>query len=466
VPHKSDHLQLHGRQYRARVSIPADVRKAFGDKAFLIAPLGTSDLTEADRRKGEYVSRFKRQIAQARDTGEPILHDARMFRRWEEERIAANPNDPEDDKAADAQLLEVSEIIAEEHGNEASQAFYEIASGRATPLTEYFEEWIADRGFNEGSASHHRKAFAVIAGWCKSARVKATLEAITNKVAWQFRDKCLHVRYPDPKTFNNYLWSYRSHWKWLARRARVEANPWLGMNDDGRSTRIRDQGARKRPFTDGEIRALLSGRPPEPLHDLMMVAALSGARINAICDLRVSDCKGACFTFRRAKQEPDDRRVPIHSDLKEIVSRRCAGKEPKEFLFHECPEATAKRPRSAAASQAFTRYRRDLEVDERADWKRQSNVDFHSFRRWFTTRAEQAGQLPHIIDAVTGHKRPGETLGRYSQGPSMKQLRECVEAVKLTRLPAYARKVMARGLEPLAQRTRTVRVRKLTARPS
>jgi hypothetical protein len=44
VPHKSDHLQLHGRQYRARVAIPADLRKAFGGKAFLIAPLGTPDL--------------------------------------------------------------------------------------------------------------------------------------------------------------------------------------------------------------------------------------------------------------------------------------------------------------------------------------------------------------------------------------------------------------------------------------
>ena len=30
---------------------------------------------------------------------------------------------------------------------------------------------------------------------------------------------------------------------------------------------------------------------------------------------------------------------------------------------------------------------------------------------WFTTKAEQAGQPPHIIDFVTGHKRPVETLG-------------------------------------------------------
>jgi len=74
---------------------------------------------------------------------------------------------------------------------------------------------------------------------------------------------------------------------------------------------------------------------------------------------------------------------------------------------------------------------RDMGVDERAEWKRQSNVDFRSFRRWFTTKPEQAGQLPYIIDAVTGYKRPGEMLGRYSQGPSLAQLRACVLAVVL-----------------------------------
>lgn len=413
------------------MAVPADVRQAFGGKAFLIAPLGTADLSEADRRKGEHVSRFKRQIAQARDSGDPILKSARLFRRWGEEWLERSPNDPEDGEAVNGMLLDVSELIAEDHGEEASRTFYEVASGQATPLSEYLEEWIADRGFKGASAAHHRNAFEVLARWCKSAHVKPTLEAITNKIAWQFRDRGLRTRYSEPKTVNNYLWSYRSHWQWLLRRSRVETNPWLGLNDDGRSTRHRDQQARKRPFTDDEVRALLNGDATPLLQDLMPVAALTGARINAICDLRVRDCEGGCFTFQPAKQEPFPRKVPIHSALKGIVKRRVKGKSGEEFLFEECPQATAKRPRSAAPSQAFTRYRRDLEVDEKPDWKRQSNVDFHSFRRWFTTKAEQAGQAPHIIDAVTGHKRPGETLGRYSQGPSIDQLRSCVEAVRL-----------------------------------
>lgn len=453
VPRKIDHLQLHGRQYRVRIAVPADLRLTFGGKAFLIAPLGTGELSEADRRKGEHVSRFKQMIAQARGTGDPILKDARMFRRWHDEQQDAVPqSDVADNAAAEAMLIEAADAIAEEHGFDASQTFHEIASGQATPLTEYLEDWIADRAYIGATAAHHRNAFAVLTDWCKRSRVKAILESIDSRTAWRFRDKCLCIRYAEPKTINNYLWSYRSHWRWLQRRGRVEGNPWHDMNHDGRSHRLREQGAGKRPFTDSEIRALLCGPASPHLRDLMLTAALTGARINVICELRVRDCDGDAFIFKAAKQEAGPRRVPIHSALKAVVARRVAGKSPDDFLFHECPHATTKRPRSAAPSQAFTRYRRDLEVDERPDWKRQSNIDFHSFRRWFITKAEQAGQLPHIIEVVVGHKREGESMGRYSQGPSIGQLRACVEAVKLPPLAAHVRHSIAKVTAPPARR--------------
>ena len=170
LPRKNDHLQLHGSQYRVRIAIPEDLRKQFGGKAFLIAPMGTGELSEADRRKGEHVSRFKRMIAQARETGDPVLKEARMFRRWEEERRAANPSDSADDTAADTQLAEISEIVAEEHGDAAGQTFYEVASGRSTPLAEYLDEWIADRGYIGSSASHRQtRATAFVRSRTKSA---------------------------------------------------------------------------------------------------------------------------------------------------------------------------------------------------------------------------------------------------------------------------------------------------------
>jgi integrase len=83
------------------------------------------------------------------------------------------------------------------------------------------------------------------------------------------------------------------------------------------------------------------------------------------------------------------------------------------------------------AVKAFTNYRRSLGVDERLPGRKRSLVNFHSFRRWFCTKAEQAGIPETTIAAVVGHKRQRETFGTYSAGPSMEQFRACVEAVKL-----------------------------------
>ena len=48
---------------------------------------------------------------------------------------------------------------------------------------------------------------------------------------------------------------------------------------------------------------------------------------------------------------------------------------------------------------------------------RRSLVNFHSFRRYFIAKAEQADQMEHIIAVVVGDKRTGMALGRYSGGP-------------------------------------------------
>jgi integrase len=82
-------------------------------------------------------------------------------------------------------------------------------------------------------------------------------------------------------------------------------------------------------------------------------------------------------------------------------------------------------------SKRFNRYRKDLGVHKQDEGKRQSRVDFHSFRRWFITMAEQADIPPHIIESVVGHKRQGMTLGSCSGGAAIKQMKKCVEAVRL-----------------------------------
>jgi integrase len=88
--------------------------------------------------------------------------------------------------------------------------------------------------------------------------------------------------------------------------------------------------------------------------DLMMVGALTGARLDAILSLRCQDCQDGAFTFAPQKSESKPRRVPIHSSLAALVERRGAGKEGGALLFDRLRDA----------SNAFGDSRRGVGVDE------------------------------------------------------------------------------------------------------
>lgn len=435
MPRKVDHLRYHRGKWQVRIAIPADVRPALGGKTCLIETLGP-DLNAAHLLKGGIVTRFQSMILEARSPGDPLLKEARAIRR----QLDASQGD-EEEMEAQALANRLGDRIEQEQGGSAAHnPAYKIAVGFNAPLDHYLTDWLADRRFIGKTEMQYRKAFVVLSDWCNSCRIEPTLEAITRRVALDFIAKYLRVRLAAPKTINRYLSTYRTHWAWLIQQDRATTNPWDNTHVTERSQSHEDDDEGARPFGDDEVRTLLTGFAPPPLPDLMMVAALTGARIDALSNLRVRDCAKSNFNVRKAKKEKRARTIPIHSRLKSIVARRIKGKQPDDFLFHELPAATPTRPRSAAASQAFTRYRRSVGVDDRPDGQRLSKVNFHSWRRWFITKAEQARQRPHIIETVVGHKRSGMSLGVYSGGPSVDQLQACVEAVKLPSLPVRSPK--------------------------
>jgi hypothetical protein len=114
------------------------------------------------------------------------------------------------------------------------------------------------------------------------------------------------------------------------------------------------------------------------------------------------------------------------------VARRSEGRADGDDLFPEFPQPVrGDRERSHRASKLFTAYRRSVGVDETVEGKRRSLVNFHSYRRWWITRAEREGVPENLIASIVAHKRPGLSLGLYSSGPSIEQLRTAIEAVTL-----------------------------------
>ncbi|MBS7544650.1 DUF6538 domain-containing protein [Ancylobacter oerskovii] len=442
------HLEQKNGQWRVTIAVPRDLQSKLGTR--LKRPLRTDSLAVANRLKWSVVAELRAEIAAARGgtvkdpTVREALEIARHFMKADDvdrailddmivsraEEIAGPPASVVDEETGEPLLIHDSAKEAR------ATTYVALARGQATPIVTHHDAYLAQLHVKPRTVGDDVRAIRYLEAWCGKDGVPPTIQAITRKVAVRFADDIGSVAGSlSPVTLNKYLRRLSRYWQWMAHREHVEADVWRGVTLAAPPAAHDEE---ERAFTEEEMKKLLYGQPSQEMHDLMRIAALTGARLDAIVCLRVGDCEDGVFVFKPQKKERSSRAVPIHPALVEIVERRSKGRKAEDDLFPEWPaprSSTTLRERSFKASNAFTAYRREVKVDARAPGKRRALTNFHSFRRWFITMAERADQPEHIIAAVVGHKRTGMTLGRYSAGPLMEQARRCVEAVRLPPAP-------------------------------
>lgn len=471
------HLELHGRQWRAVVYVPRKLRPILR-KAALRKGLGTDSLKVAQVRRWAAVADLRKIISEAEakaasgPTADPLSNEALEWRETLNilDGIARATDLSADLEHAHEARQHVTEAVLprveRDHGPAKAQEFAGIVEGTRTPLASHHDAFLREhRHLAKRTLGDHRRALKRLTEFATSSGFACTVEAFSERRTAGFFASHLAEAGTDPVTANKLLSMLAGYWRWMIRKGLAPGadpkrdNPWLGqalpirklhrvggdeLDGDGNS-------GGKRPFTDEEVARLIYTSTPETaleplLADLMKMAALTGMRIGEITELRVRDAEPSTGTFRitRAKTRAGRRTVPIHPDLLPIVDRLREGRPPEARLLAP-REATVLRTRGARPnrqseaeaymplSKRFGRHRERLGVHEKPEGQRQSNIDFHSFRRWFITKAEQAGVPPNIISTVVGHAegRKGMTLGVYSGGPSLDQLRTCVEAVEL-----------------------------------
>lgn len=441
------HLWLRGSRFYARLRVPPSLGYRH---THLQESLGTGSYSEAVRRLPVVAGKLRLQIEGMRvpttEGSEPERASVDAVATWWRERLAAGGHDPaqgipdalaaEWDQAVEDQL---GPVVGEDehepgvpvHAHEAdAQRLVGLVFGHILPLDAELDRFIAESAISVRYALRHRRAVARLKAWLLRRFATDDLRRVSRRVAGEFVDHLIETGI-STATANSLTSSLGVYWTWLGRRIGIEGNPWVGQT---RKAKEDEATADKRPFTDDEVARLLSGETYGTLHDLMRIAALSGMRISEIARLTVDGAADNVFRVTEGKTAASIREVPIHPDLASIVVRRSAGKSGDDRLFDELKGSPSRKKEvSAKASERFTQYRRDIGIDERAEGQRQSDVDFHSFRRWFITKAEVAGQLPHLISSVVGHAegRKGMTLGTYSGGPSLTQKKAVVEAVRL-----------------------------------
>lgn len=442
-------LERHGDQWRVTLAVPRPLQARFGTR--LKQSLQTDSLAVANRLKWAVIKELRDRIdlalgADVEDQA-AVLREALLVRK--EYRKAMDPN-LEDDirRAAESRAYEIlGPETSIEHDDEGSYPIYDkqrkhlattymrVATGNGTPLKLHYTEYVAQLSLNRRTIADDQRGIDYLAAWCVKNDLKDDLSSITTKAAKQFATDLPGLANGiQARTVLKYITRLAQYWKYLNYKEIHDENPWLAVVIKVEETPHEEE---ERAFTHQEVQTLLLGDAAPEMMDLMMIAALTGARLDVIVDLKVGDTANNAFKFKPQKKEKSPRYVPIHSSLAEIVERRTKGKEPTDEFFPEFPgpkKETSLRERSFKASNEFTAYRRRCGVNEQIPGRRRSLVNFHSFRRWFITEAERANVRPELISALVGHKRSGMTLGRYSEGPEMKAARRAIAAVKLPRL--------------------------------
>ncbi len=443
-PKLGQHLEWHGNSIRVVLSVPPALRKTIGSTK-LRAPMATANPKEAETLKLPVLIKLRAQIADARRSRKGPDNLVARALGWRSDLSAASKKvdfeageENAEQDLLDGLMRDEAQEIERLHGEDLATAFVEIAEGKQTPFEPFEEDWLAT-GPNPRTREARMLAVRRLKDWCDSKGLPRTVEALRRARAGDYVTEQFERRGVKSATANKDITALHGFWAYLIKKGRAEANPWQGQ----RLKKSRDGSDRikKRPFTDDEAARLLAYPEAGPLKDMMLLAALSGMRISEIGNLKAADVQDGMITIRKGKTEAAARSFPAHSQLRDLIARRCAGKAPDAYLIHElAAQKGGRRSRAAPVSQAFTRWRRKAGVDERTEYDRQSAVDFHSWRRWFIRKAVEAhakgaaGFTPWTIASVVGHSADDGplvlTMKRYPGDASIEAKEACVEAVR------------------------------------
>lgn len=437
-----------GTAWYAVTEVPRTLRLVLRKKR-LVRSLKTNDINVARAARWKALDALKAEIARARSPQnaqeDPVWQEALALR-----EDFTRANDGERDGLMYYIEDRAQQIDRAERGNgdttsteeqdldvpsQKASNYFKLATGKATPFDTYIERWLTSSGYTDRTKADARTAMEQFKTWCLQAGHSGFIESVDDRLASDFRDGAFVNAKVHPKTANKKLSALRQYWDWLDKSLGIRPNPWVRKSlPKPKAHRVSPDGpdGPERPFTDDEMLTLLSGAADRDLGDLMKIAALSGMRLEEIGQLRVKDCRDDNFAIHRGKTSAAVRTVPIHSALKSAVATRVKTKRDDAFIFPDMPNTGWDGNRTMAVSKRFTYYRKRLGVDDKRIGARRSKVNFHSFRRWFATKAEEAGQRENVVAAVMGHsKNVGLTFGHYSKAALIELKRQCIEAVAL-----------------------------------
>ena len=489
-------LLRRGQTWFVRFNIPkerqSDVGKALGArngvKLEAVRTLGTTDHREAQRRRDTALAAIRAEIDAALIGARlPPLTDwtadwPKRAMEWQRDRQDGGHTIVDHEAGPDGASLpwtvwdhaiEHAEAdagtVAARQGKAAGDAFTRIVLGEGITVAEGARQWLAevkDRVVGQ-TWRGHQAALKLLEVYLLAHQAIPTLHglqfpSLNRRTAGEFlAHRLLSV---SGASVQREFSTYSGLWRWAVTRGHTEINPWT---DQTAGTRRPKRGGEatpvKRGYTPAEQVKLLQGSgstlAPQgggygpAMWDMIRLGLLTGARANELASLRIGDVleEGtAIVTTDRGKTENAPRIIPLHAFAQRVIRDRLAtlpDQDPDASLWPEIPKGSGDEHRSKTISTRYVAIRRRLlgQSDE---------LDFHSFRRSFSTAAETAmhrqGRLSRdLLALLTGHVRGTMALDLYSDWTRLGRRRmDGPLAGKLTTLREAMEDIVSLGLDP------------------
>lgn len=229
-------------------------------------------------------------------------------------------------------------------------------------------------------------------------------------------------------TLRGYLQAGTNYWNFLSELNHTQFN---ANNNPFKNQRIRGgrQALQRRAFEANDVSALYLAALSSgdvSLAQCIKVAAYTGARIEEICQLKVSDLSVDSISISDSKTTAGIRVIPIHSALTSLIKGALI--EPSETYLVHTVSRNKYGKRSDPLTKRFSRLKTKLGFN--------GQYVFHSIRKTFITLLERADVIEGIASDIVGHEKKTMTYGLYSQGASLSQKIEAIEKVVYPKMVA------------------------------
>jgi integrase len=410
------HIEKRRNLWYATLKVPEKLREKVGKTKFLQS-LGTADKRRAQALAAPLVALWQAKLRQAGGEGDAVHREALRWRAAIDEVRASG--DHEALHVIESLLVDQAETVEEQRGAHVAERFADVALGNKTPSGLHFDEWRASIvHLEQKTQDQYVKDVQTL------VNKFAALEDITPQAARKWLEE-LQRQEVSASSLKRMLSCWRSYWRFLGTVDAVPPNSFPFSAEGIRQPRKAAQDDGWVPFAPADVPKLWQAakeKEDASLADLIMLGAYTGARIEELCSLKLSEVGAQSFRIGDAKTPAGIREVPIHSELKPLMERLRAESEDGYLLtgltFNMYGD------RSNAIGKRFGRLKTAMGHGK-------GHV-FHSLRKTLVTMLEDAGVSENLAADIVGHEKPRITYGLYSGGASLATKAEALERVRYT----------------------------------